>query len=67
MDGHTVFYAKWNKADRERQIPYDFTCMWNLKSQAKNKQKTRLLNTEHKLVFVRGEVDERMGEIGKGD
>ena len=24
--------VKWNKSDRERQIPYDFTYMWNLKS-----------------------------------
>ena len=23
-------YAKWNKPGRERQIPYDFTNMWNL-------------------------------------
>ena len=23
-------YAKWNKPVRERQIPYDFTHMWNL-------------------------------------
>ena len=24
-------YAKWSKPDRERQISYDITCMWNLK------------------------------------
>ena len=24
-------YAKWNKSDRDRQIPYDITYMWNLK------------------------------------
>ena len=29
LGGH---YAKWNKSDRERQIFYDFTCMWNLKN-----------------------------------
>ena len=23
-------YAKWNKPVRERQMPYDFTHMWNL-------------------------------------
>ena len=27
MDGHT----KWSKSNRERQIPYDITYMWNLK------------------------------------
>ena len=32
MDGPRKYYAKWNKSDRERQIPYDFTYMWNLKN-----------------------------------
>ena len=31
MDGPRGYYAKWNMSDRERQIPYDFTYMWNLK------------------------------------
>ena len=31
MDGLRGYYAKWNKSDRQRQIPYDFTYMWNLK------------------------------------
>ena len=30
MDGPEEHYAKWNKPVRERQIPYDFTHMWNL-------------------------------------
>ena len=29
MDGPRECYAKWNKPVRERQIPYDFTHMWN--------------------------------------
>ena len=28
------YYAKWNKSDRERQILYDFTYMWNLENKA---------------------------------
>ena len=32
MDGPRGYYAKWNKSDRERQILYDFTYMWNLKN-----------------------------------
>ena len=32
MDGPRGYYATWNKSDRERQIPYDFTYMWNLKN-----------------------------------
>ena len=27
-DGHT----KWSQSDREKQIPYDITYMWNLKN-----------------------------------
>ena len=34
MDGHGGHYAKWNKSDRERQILYDITYMWNLKTTA---------------------------------
>ena len=32
MDGPGEHYAKWNKPVKERQIPYDFTHMWNLTS-----------------------------------
>ena len=31
MNGPRGYYAKWNKSDREIQILYDFTFMWNLK------------------------------------
>ena len=30
MDGPEEHYAKWSKLVRERQIPHDFTHMWNL-------------------------------------
>ena len=29
MDGATMYYVKWSKSTRERQIPYDFTHIWN--------------------------------------
>ena len=32
-------YVKWNKSDKERQILYDFTYMWNLKNNWTNKNK----------------------------
>ena len=32
MDGLGGHYTKWNKSDRERQIPYYITYMWNLKN-----------------------------------
>ena len=31
MDGPWGNYTKWNKPDRERQIPHDLTYMWSLK------------------------------------
>ena len=30
MDGPGEYYAKSNNPVRERQMPYDFTHMWNL-------------------------------------
>ena len=30
MDGPRDYHTKWSKPDRERQIPYDMTYMWNL-------------------------------------
>ena len=32
MDGPGYFHTKWNKSDRERQILYVTTYMWNLKN-----------------------------------
>ena len=32
MDGTRGYYAKQNKSVRERQIPYDFTYIWNLRN-----------------------------------
>ena len=31
MDATRDYHTKWNKSERERQIPYDITYMWNLK------------------------------------
>lgn len=32
MDHPRVYYGKWNKSDRERQVPYDISYTWNLKT-----------------------------------
>ena len=32
MNGHRRVLSKWNKPDKERQILYVFTYMWNLKN-----------------------------------
>ena len=31
MDGPRDYHMKQGKSEREKQIPYDITCMWNLK------------------------------------
>ena len=36
------YYAKWNKSDRERQIPYDFTYMCNLKHKTNEQTKLKI-------------------------
>ena len=41
MGGTRGYYAKWNKSDRERQIPYDFTYMWNLKEKVNGQMKQK--------------------------
>ena len=40
MDGAREYYAKQNKSVRERQIPYDFTHIWNLRNKI-NEQKEK--------------------------
>ena len=34
MDGTTDYYTKWSKSERESQMPYRITYMWNLKYNA---------------------------------
>ena len=55
-----------NERNRERQIPYDFTHVWNLgnKTSKETNKKTILVNTESKLVVPRGKMGRRMGETG---
>ena len=31
MDGNRDYHTKWSKSERDRQILYDITYMWNLK------------------------------------
>ena len=39
MDGSREYNVKWNKSDLERQIPYDFTHMWNLRNKTNIQRK----------------------------
>ena len=53
VDGLGGHYAKWSKPDRERQILYDITYMWNLK-----------INT-NELIY-KTETDSQMWKITYG-
>ena len=62
-DGPRDYYTKWSKSERERQIPYDITYMWNLKIRYKTYlwNKNRLTDIENRLVVAKGE-----GRVGEG-
>lgn len=38
LNRSTEYNAKWNKPVREKQIPYDFTHMWNLRNKTNEHQ-----------------------------
>ena len=58
-EGPRGYYAKWNKSDKERQIPYNFTYIWNQKKHKQTNKKTtkqkrnRCTDTENKLMVAR--------------
>ena len=45
MDGPRDYHTKRSKSDRERQILYDITYMWNLKSKMNLFTKQELTQT----------------------
>ena len=67
MDGLGEYYLKWNKSDKERQILYHITHMWNLKKCNKlvNITKNRLTDIENKLVVTSGGGFKGVGERHK--
>lgn len=63
-------YAKWNNSDRERQIPYDFTCMWDLKNKADehaNEQTWNRLKYREPTAGCQRSGEWGTGDTGKGD
>ena len=68
MVGPREFYTKKNKSDRGRQMLYDISYMWNLKSK-KNDQKKNKTETDSYIQVgsCRGEECRGMVEIGEGD
>ena len=68
MGGPGDYHIKWNKPDRERQISYDTTYMWNLKHSTQNEliYKTEIDSwTENKLM-VENKHGYQWGRRGKG-
>ena len=56
-------------SDRERQVLYDLTCMWNLTCMCKvqtNINQKQIQIRRKKWVIIIGEGSE-VGEIGEGD
>ena len=61
IGGPRDYHTKWSKSDRERQISYDITCMWNLKKCYKwtyLQNRNRLKDKENKHGYQRGKVGE---------
>ena len=61
MDGPRDYHIKWSKSDRERQISYDITHMWDLKKRYKwiyLQNKNRLTDIENKLMAYQREKGE---------
>ena len=58
MDGPWGHYAKWDKPDRERQILYVITYMWNLK-------KVNFIETDNRMVVASGCGVRKWGDGGQ--
>ena len=65
--GATVYYAKWNKSVRERQIPNDLTHLWNVRKKRwtygkrEKKRREEESETSHKRHLRRETKSERWG------
>ena len=59
MDGPRDYHTKGSKLDRERQIPYDITYMWNLKRKWYKwtylQNRNRLTDIGNKLMVTEGD------------
>ena len=71
MDGHKDCHTEWIKSDRERQISYDITYMWDLKNKwykwTYSDNGNRLTDLENKLMVTRGEGQGGRDRLGFGD
>ena len=67
MEGPQGYYDKWNKLNRERQIPYNFTSMWNLKKKQNTKTNEQTQKHGEQTGGSKSKGGCSMGEIGDGD
>ena len=61
MDRPRDYHINWSKSERERQIPYDITYVWNLKYDTKwtyLQNRNRLTDIENKLMVTKWEAGE---------
>ena len=59
MDGPRDCHTEWSKSDREGQISYDITYMWNLKNWYKwiyLQNRNRVTDVENKLMVTGDKV-----------
>ena len=54
MDGSRDYHTKQSKSERERQIPYAITCMWNLNSDMNETETERDSQTHGHREQTRG-------------
>ena len=56
MDAARDYYTKWSKSEREKQIPYDITYMWNLKYDTNELIYETETESGTQVVVTKGEV-----------
>ena len=67
MDTSRDSHAKWNKSERERQIPYDITYIWNLIYGTNEPiYRKKLIDMEYRFVVAKGEGERDGWEFGVG-
>ena len=62
MDGPRDNHTKWSKSDRERQIPYDVTYMWDWKYDTNELIYKTEINSSRKQIYAYQRVSWRRGD-----
>ena len=67
MDATRDYHAKWSKSERERQIPYDITYIWNLEYDTDERicaTETDSWTQKTDIVVVKGEKEDGRNWVG---